>query len=64
MDNTDKIVSVVLVGRGDNECILAITENGKTYTGRPGYNRKEQWRGSWSYLDWSENNPIPRDNNG
>ena len=59
---TDKIVSVVHVGQSDSECIIAITESGKTYTGRPGFKRKEQWRGSWSHLDWSENNPIPRGN--
>lgn len=62
--HNDKIVSVVRVGQGDGECILAFTESGKVYTAKAGWKKSDQWRGSWSYLDWSENNPIPRGNDG
>jgi hypothetical protein len=58
-DKEDKVVSVIRVGEGDGECIIAVYESGRVVTGRAGRgNNPNQWRGSWSQLDWKENTPI------
>lgn len=54
----ERFVSVVRVGEGDGEVLIALAESGRTFTGRPGRKNRDQWRASWDHIEWTENKGI------
>lgn len=58
LNKEERFVSLVRVGRGDGEVLIALTESGQVFTGSAGRENPDQWHPSWSTIDWAENAPI------
>lgn len=56
---TDRIVSMVVAGKGDGECLLAVTESGRVYRGRAGRKNPNQWGTAWDAIEWQKDDAIP-----
>lgn len=55
---SERIVSTCLVGKGDGEYLIAVTDTGRVFSGRPSRPNPNQWHPTWSRIEWTENSII------